>query len=86
MLGRNGAEKLAPAYKAQAVGRAIKLAPVLRELQAAGLSARGMAAELNRRGVPTPVGGQWHAQTVIRTRGSGVIADLPSQTAVRHVR
>jgi hypothetical protein len=26
----------------------------------------GMAAELNRREVPTPMGGQWHAQTVIR--------------------
>ena len=48
-LGRNGAEKLAPAYKAQAVERALTLAPVLRELQAAGLSARRIAAELNRR-------------------------------------
>jgi DNA invertase Pin-like site-specific DNA recombinase len=65
-LGRNGAERLAPAYRAQAVERAIKLAPVLRELQEAGLSARGMAAELNRRRVATPADKQWHAQTVIR--------------------
>src|SRR5918998_216583 len=42
-LGRNWAERLAPAYKAQAVERAIELAPMLRELQAAGLSVRGMA-------------------------------------------
>jgi hypothetical protein len=30
------------------------------------IGARGMAAELNRRGVETAAGGQWHAQTVIR--------------------
>src|SRR5918998_2023481 len=42
-LGRNGAERLAPAYKVQAVERAVELAPMLRELQAAGLSVRGMA-------------------------------------------
>ena len=41
VLGRNGAERLAPAYKAQAVARAEEIAPVLRELQEAGLSARG---------------------------------------------
>ena len=66
VLGRNGAERLAPGYKAQAMERALELAPVLRELQGAGMSARGIAAELNRRGVATPAGGRWHAQTVIR--------------------
>jgi DNA invertase Pin-like site-specific DNA recombinase len=40
-LGRNGAERLAPVYRAQAMERAVELAPVLRELQAVGLSARG---------------------------------------------
>jgi DNA invertase Pin-like site-specific DNA recombinase len=74
-LGRNGAERLAPAYRAQAVERAIELAPVLRELQEAGLSARGMAAELNRREVKTAADGRWHAQTVIRTKAR-LIADL----------
>jgi DNA invertase Pin-like site-specific DNA recombinase len=68
-LGRNGAEKLAPAYKAQAIARAEEIGPVLSELEAAGLSARGMAAEMNRRGVPTSMGGQWHAQTVLRAMG-----------------
>jgi Recombinase len=77
VLGRNGAEKLAPAYKAQAIARAKEIAPVLRELEAQGLSARRMATELNRRGVATPAGGQWYAQTVIRTKAR-VIADLPS--------
>ena len=65
-MGRNGAERLAPAYKAQAIARAKEIAPVLRELETAGLSARRMAAELNRRGVETPTGRQWHAQTVMR--------------------
>ncbi|WP_336489444.1 recombinase family protein [Methylobacterium nigriterrae] len=36
------------------------------ELKAAGLSARGMAEELNRREIATPAGRRWHAQTVIR--------------------
>jgi DNA invertase Pin-like site-specific DNA recombinase len=76
-LGRNGAERLAPAYKAQAVERAIELAPVLQELQAQGFSARGMAAELNRRGVETAAGGRWHAQTVMRAMGRvGTALDL----------
>ncbi|WP_431311102.1 recombinase family protein [Methylobacterium nigriterrae] len=35
-------------------------------MKAAGLSARGIAAELNRREIATPVGGRWHAQTAIR--------------------
>jgi hypothetical protein len=48
------------------VERAIELAPVLQELQVQGFSARGMAAELNRRRVATPADKQWHAQTVIR--------------------
>jgi DNA invertase Pin-like site-specific DNA recombinase len=77
VLGRNGAERLAPAYKVQAVERAVELAPVLRELQASGLSARGMAVELNRRGLETASGGRWHAQTVIRAmRRVGISAEL----------
>jgi Resolvase, N terminal domain len=66
VMWRNGAETLAPAYKAQAIARAKEIGSVLRELEAARLSARGMAAEMNQRGVVTPVGGRWHAQTVIR--------------------
>jgi hypothetical protein len=46
--------------------RAEQLRSILSEL--AGLSANKAAAELNRRGVPTPQGGQWHALTVIRLR------------------
>jgi DNA invertase Pin-like site-specific DNA recombinase len=49
-----------------AKARAEALRPVFAEL--AGLSARAIAAELNRRGVPTPNGGPWHSTTVIRVR------------------
>ena len=65
-LGRNGAERLAPAYRAAAINRAKQLAPVLTELKAAGLSARRIAVELSAREVPTLLRGKWHAQTVLR--------------------
>jgi DNA invertase Pin-like site-specific DNA recombinase len=45
-LGRNGTDRLAPAYRAQALERARQLFPVLAELKRAGMSARQMAAEL----------------------------------------
>jgi hypothetical protein len=32
------------------------------------MSARAVAAELNKRKVETPSGGQWHAATVLRVR------------------
>jgi DNA invertase Pin-like site-specific DNA recombinase len=65
-LGRNAAERLAPANRQAAIDRAGALAPIFTELRAAGLSARAMAAELVARGVPTPSGAKWHAQTVLR--------------------
>ena len=63
-LGGINEQSLKTAAEAQA--RAEALRPVLAEL--AGLSARAAAAELNRRKVETPAGGQWHAATVIRVR------------------
>jgi DNA invertase Pin-like site-specific DNA recombinase len=68
-LGRYGAECLAPAYHVAAIERARRLAPALTELRSAGMSSRQMAAVLNARGIPTPTGAQWHAQTVIRALG-----------------
>jgi DNA invertase Pin-like site-specific DNA recombinase len=65
-LGRNGADRLAPANRAGAIERARQLAPVLAELRGAGMSARQMAAELAARGIATPSGGRWHAQSVLR--------------------
>jgi hypothetical protein len=68
-LGRNGADRLAPAYRAEAAERARKLAPLLAELKGAGMSARQMAAELTARGILTPTGARWHAQSVLRVLG-----------------
>jgi DNA invertase Pin-like site-specific DNA recombinase len=65
-LGRNGSDRLAPLYHSQAMERARQLAPILAELKSAGMSARQMAAQLTLRGIPTPTGARWHAQTVIR--------------------
>ena len=65
-LGRNGAERLAPTYRAEAAERARQLAPLLIEWKSAGLSARQIAAQLTARGIPTPSGARWHAQTVLR--------------------
>jgi DNA invertase Pin-like site-specific DNA recombinase len=44
--------------------RAEELAPVFAEL--AGMSLLAMADELNKRGIETPTGGKWYAQTVKR--------------------
>jgi DNA invertase Pin-like site-specific DNA recombinase len=65
-LGRNGADRLAPTYRAAAIERARQLAPVLSDMRNAGMSARQMASELTGRGIPTPTCARWHAQTVIR--------------------
>jgi DNA invertase Pin-like site-specific DNA recombinase len=50
----------------EARARAEALRPLLRELS--GLSARAIAAELNKRGVATPTGAKWHTETVLRVQ------------------
>jgi DNA invertase Pin-like site-specific DNA recombinase len=50
----------------EAKARAEALRPILAEL--AGQSARAIAAELNRRGIPTPSGGPWYSTTVLRVQ------------------
>jgi DNA invertase Pin-like site-specific DNA recombinase len=66
-LGRNGAERLAPAYRAEAVERAQALAPVVAEVRAGGASSlRAIAAGLNARGVVTAQGKPWSAMQVKR--------------------
>jgi DNA invertase Pin-like site-specific DNA recombinase len=54
------------ANKQAARDRAEQLRPIFAEL--AGLTARQMAVELNKRQVKTPAGGAWHAVTVLRVR------------------
>ncbi|MFK8251785.1 recombinase family protein [Ancylobacter terrae] len=65
-LGKHGADVLAPRLRAEAAERAQPLGPVFAEL--AELSTRQAAAELNRRGIPTPTGGTWLPMQVSRTR------------------
>jgi DNA invertase Pin-like site-specific DNA recombinase len=66
-LGRHGAERLAPAYRAQAVERAQALAPIVAEIRAAGASSlRAIAAGLDARGIATAQGGRWSAMQVKR--------------------
>jgi DNA invertase Pin-like site-specific DNA recombinase len=65
-LGRNGAERLAPANKAGTVERAKNLHPVLADLIASGASLRQIAAELTKRGIGTLRGGRWHPTTIGR--------------------
>ena len=55
------------AIRAQARARAADLAPVVKELQAAGLeSLRAIGAALDERGIPTARGGKWSAVQVAR--------------------
>jgi hypothetical protein len=55
------------ANKRAADSRAHALASTVRKLTAAGsLSRRALAAELNRRRIPTARGGGWHYTTVVR--------------------
>jgi DNA invertase Pin-like site-specific DNA recombinase len=66
-LGTTGAEILAPKYKAEAKARAEQLEPIIREMQKQlNCTLRGIAAELDKRKVPTPRGGLWHPQLVSR--------------------
>jgi DNA invertase Pin-like site-specific DNA recombinase len=51
-----------------ATERAADLAPIIADVRASGItSLRGLAAELNRHGIPAPRGGAWSAVQVCRT-------------------
>jgi hypothetical protein len=55
------------AGKRAADTQALALLPTIRKLMAAGfVSQRGLADELNRRGIATARGGNWHRTTVLR--------------------
>ena len=64
-LRQYGNELGVEAIKRNADERALKLAGVVKEIQAAGtLSLKGIADELNRRSITTARGGLWHASSV----------------------
>jgi DNA invertase Pin-like site-specific DNA recombinase len=66
-LGRNRAERLALAYKAETIERAKVLAPMVEEIRASGASSlRAIAAGLNARGIQTAQDGTWSAMQVKR--------------------
>jgi DNA invertase Pin-like site-specific DNA recombinase len=55
------------AIKARAEARVADLAPIIKELQAAGkTSLRAVAAGLNEQGIPTARGGKWSSPQVMR--------------------
>jgi hypothetical protein len=66
------------ANKRAADSRANALASTIRELRAAGFtSRRSLAAELNRKGIPTAQGGRWHYNSVVRMlKRLGLLASL----------
>jgi DNA invertase Pin-like site-specific DNA recombinase len=63
-LGRYGAEVLAPKFKEEARQRAMELNSVIAELRSKDLSLSRIAAELKRRKIATPRGGQWDHSSV----------------------
>src|SRR5260370_14910245 len=63
----NASRKGALANRQRADARALALLPTIQKLMAAGfVSHRGLANELNRRGMPGAAGGRWNRNTVVR--------------------
>jgi Recombinase len=63
----SASRKGASANRRAADAHALTLLPTIQKLMAAGfVSHRGLANELNRRGIPTAAGGRWHRNTVLR--------------------
>jgi len=84
-LGRNGADRLAPAYRAEAIERARQLAPLLAELKSSGMSAVLRAVSIPRIGGialrlwRTPIGefcGNLRVSTVSRARAIGLTSRI----------
>ena len=56
----------------------LKFAGLITELQASGyVNSRELAAELNRRNIPSPSGGQWSDAPIFRMMKRGVELGLP---------
>jgi DNA invertase Pin-like site-specific DNA recombinase len=56
---------------AKAAARDRELLPLIQEIRSRGVSLRGVAAELNARGILAPRGGQWQAPQVLTVLRSG---------------
>jgi len=63
----SASRKGALSNRRRADARVLALLPTIQKLMAAGfVSHRGLANELNRRGMPGAAGGRWHRNTVAR--------------------
>jgi Recombinase len=63
----SASRKVASANRRSADAYALAFLPTVQKLMAAGfVSHRGLANELNRRGIPAAGGGRWHRTTVLR--------------------
>jgi hypothetical protein len=89
---RGRAVHVASTNKRAADARAAALASTIRKLVAAGfVSERELADELNRRGIPTALGGSWHRTTVrrmlvrLRLRTSGKSGRINNGLATKRV-
>lgn len=83
VLGRSGPANLRPNVEERqraANAFADRLRPTLCDMKARGLSQRGMVAELNSIGVPTPNGSTWHLAQVQRVLRKLPSHNLPLQT------
>ncbi|MFC4170868.1 recombinase family protein [Microvirga sp. GCM10011540] len=65
-VGHDGRRIAAERRRADAEARAHDLAPQIKQLQAQGLSLRGIASQFEERGYKTPRGGKWTATQVSR--------------------
>src|SRR5215208_4889484 len=74
-----GSRKGAAVLKAKATKFAESVRPLLEQDDLAGFSAHATARELNRRGVPTPRGGAWKANSVLKLK-----ARLPNRGPAEH--
>ena len=74
-----GSRKGVAVLQAKAKKFAESVRPLLEEDDLAGLSAHATARELNRRSVPTPRGGAWTANSVLKLK-----ARLPNRGPADH--
>lgn len=83
---RSGGQHAELAGKRATDARCLALASTIRKLMAAGfVSQRALTHELNRRGIPTTRGGNWHRTTVVRIlKGLGLTTNGRINTVLAH--
>jgi hypothetical protein len=68
----------------EAIARGEALRPLLAEMEAAEMSSRAIATELNKRRIPTPAGGRWQAVRLRRVNRVGAESPSDRALAFRH--